>query len=155
CLKGGHRWPTTNTVGKTLIPTLTQNPLLTRHQNNKIPIRLSHHLKPVLCPWSGLLLPCRTRTCRPVKLLRKFPSQSPLRRSRDRPRYCVPRRRTRTPSHRYANRQMSNKKLPMRKKKSIRILDNFQPQQPGNKRFSVLRIVKRPARLMKAPTGLV
>src|SRR5699024_6008184 len=74
CLKGGHRWPTTNTVGKTLIPTLTQNPLLTRHQNNKIPIRLSHHLKPVLCPWSGLLLPCRTRTCRPVKLLRKFPS---------------------------------------------------------------------------------
>src|SRR5699024_9752940 len=127
CLKGGHRWPTTNTVGKMLIPTLTQNPLLTRHQNNKIPIRLSHHLKPVLCPCSGLLLPCRTRTCRPVKLLRKIPRQQPLSRSRFRPPCYLPATRTPTRSHRYGTVPMSNKKLSMRKKKSIRIRDNFRP----------------------------
>src|SRR5699024_12257480 len=50
---------------------------------------------------------------------------------------------------------LCTKRLRMRKKKSIRILENFRPERPGNKRFSVLRIVKRPARLMKAPTGLV
>src|SRR5699024_3883178 len=79
--------------------------------------------KPVLCPWSGLLLPCRTRTCRPVKLLRKFPSQKPLRRSRFRPQCYLPGRKTPTRSHRYGTFPMSNKKLPMRKKKSIRILE--------------------------------